>query len=80
MDHGGKAMTTRICNVDKNKDNCPCTFSCGKQGICCECIGYHRGKAELPACYFPKDAEKTGDRSVTNFVGIVQKKGTDFLK
>jgi hypothetical protein len=65
-------MTTRSCNVDKNKVNCGCTFSCERKGVCCECIDYHRAREELPGCYFPKAAEKTGDRSVANFVRIVK--------
>ena len=73
-------MTTKTCNIDRNKTNCNCTFSCGRKGVCCECIDYHRGSGELPACYFPKDAEKSGDRSINNFVNIVKQKGTSFIK
>jgi len=30
---------------------------------------------ELPACYFPDDVEKTYDRSIENFIRIIQKRG-----
>jgi len=73
-------MATKICNVENNKTHCNCTFNCGKKGICCECIAYHRGNGELPACYFPKDAEKSGDRSINNFIAIVNQKGISYLK
>ncbi|MDR2552115.1 MAG: DUF6485 family protein [Treponema sp.] len=73
-------MTTRTCMVDTNKSRCTCTFSCGRAGICCECIEYHRSKAELPGCYFPRDAEKTGDRSIASFTALVKQRGVSFLK
>ena len=79
LQYGG-CMTTKTCNIDHNKTICTCTFSCGRKGICCECIEYHRGSGELPGCYFPKEAEKSGDRSVNNFINIVKQKGTSFLK
>jgi len=34
---------------------------------------------ELPACYFPKEEERSGDRSIANFINIVKQKGTAFL-
>jgi hypothetical protein len=73
-------MTTKTCNIDTNKTHCTCTFSCGKAGICCACLDYHRSKAELPGCYFPKETEKTGDRSIASFINVVKQKGTSFLK
>ncbi|MCL1815896.1 MAG: DUF6485 family protein [Treponema sp.] len=72
-------MTAKTCNVERNKSRCPCTFNCGKHGICCDCLEYHRSSGELPACYFPKDAEKSGNRSIANFISLVQQKGTSFL-
>jgi hypothetical protein len=33
-------------------------------GKCCECVAYHCGRNELPACYFSKEAERTYDRSL----------------
>ena len=73
-------MAAKTCNIDSNKTKCNCSFNCGKKGICCECIHYHRGNGELPACYFPNDAEKSGNRSIANFISIVQQKGTSYLK
>ncbi len=51
-----------------NIAGCNCTYSgCPRYGICCECIAYHKGSGELPACYFDKAAEKTYDRSIENY-------------
>jgi hypothetical protein len=59
----------RSCDQEKNLVNCTCTYtSCSKRGICCECIAYHRSKGEIPGCLFPKDVEKTYDRSIERFV------------
>ena len=57
-------------NRDKNMVNCNCSYPCEKKGICCECIAYHRRRRELPACYFPKDAERTYDRSIEYFITL----------
>lgn len=58
-----------------NSNNCACTYShCSRKGKCCECISYHRSNNELPACYFSKEAEKTYDRSVENFIRTSQSK------
>ncbi|MDR0448499.1 MAG: DUF6485 family protein [Treponema sp.] len=73
-------MTTKTCNINENKSHCTCTFSCGKKGVCCECLDYHRSRGELPGCYFPKDAERTGDRSIANFIAVVKQQGSSFLK
>ncbi|HUI70622.1 MAG TPA: DUF6485 family protein [Spirochaetia bacterium] len=54
----------RSCSVESNKVSCNCTYPCARKGICCECIAYHRGAGELPACYFPAAAERTYDRSM----------------
>ena len=42
---------------------CPCTYSCGKRGKCCECVTYHLRMEQFPACFFSKSAEATYDRS-----------------
>lgn len=63
------------CKKEQNKVNCTCTFSCGKKGVCCDCINYHRRLGELPGCYFPKDYEKTGDRSVEAFIRLQGQRG-----
>jgi hypothetical protein len=63
------------CKKEQNKDYCNCTYPCSKHGICCDCISYHRKAGELPACYFPKDAEKSYDRSISNFLDLIQERG-----
>ena len=61
-------------NKAKNLSRCNCTYEpCSKKGLCCECVAYHRSLGELPACYFPKDAESTYDRSIAYFVELYQK-------
>jgi len=60
------------CKKNTNLKNCNCTYSCGKKGICCDCIDYHRKAGQLPACYFPNDIEKGYDRSIENFIKIFQ--------
>ncbi|MEF9988355.1 MAG: DUF6485 family protein [Christensenella sp.] len=56
------------CQKEKNMAWCNCSFGCSKQGMCCECVKYHRELGELPACYFSKSAEKTGDRSIAAYL------------
>lgn len=57
------------CNISKNTNNCTCTYtSCSKRGHCCECVSYHRSRKELPGCFFSPEAERTYDRSVSNFI------------
>jgi len=66
----------RECHKEKNMKNCNCTYEpCPRKGICCECIVYHRKMDQLPACYFPADAESTYDRSINNFIRIYQSRG-----
>lgn len=56
-------------NREKNLKNCNCSYrACGKQGMCCECLHYHRKMGELPACFFTDDVEKTYDRSIERFI------------
>ena len=48
---------------------CTCTYEpCGRKGICCECVAYHRRSGELPGCYFSEAAERTYDRSIAAFI------------
>jgi len=47
-----------------------CAYPCEKKGVCCDCIEYHKSWNELPACFFPKDAEATYDRSIKKFIEI----------
>ncbi|RKY36109.1 MAG: hypothetical protein DRP78_04440 [Candidatus Omnitrophota bacterium] len=54
---------------EENLKKCNCTYEpCARKGKCCECISYHRGMNELPACFFSKEAERTYDRSVEFFI------------
>ena len=68
------------CKKELNSKNCNCSYPCGKHGVCCDCISYHRRNGEVPACYFPKDIEKGYDRSVENFIRIVESRGSSFLQ
>lgn len=66
----------RQCDQEKNLNDCTCTYgSCSKQGICCECVAYHRSRRELPGCFFPKEVEKTYDRSIERYVKAWKAKG-----
>lgn len=58
------------CNIEENKKQCNCSYSCSKKGLCCACISYHRKRNELPACYFSDEAEKTYDRSIEYYLSI----------
>ncbi len=61
-------------NRDKNLQRCNCTYpNCSKKGICCECLRYHLSRGELPACFFPPEAEKTYDRSIDFFISLYKK-------
>ena len=45
------------CKKEKNKEICSCTYtSCGKRGVCCDCIQYHLASKQLPGCCFPPEA------------------------
>ena len=57
------------CNGPKNTARCNCSWDpCSRKGICCECLEYHWGRKELPACLFPDSVEKTYDRSLRAFI------------
>ncbi len=59
-------------NKQKNLQKCNCSYGgCGKKGTCCECLHYHLGMRQLPACAFPNDAERTYDRSFATFAPLV---------
>ncbi|MDR3108118.1 MAG: DUF6485 family protein [Planctomycetaceae bacterium] len=63
------------CKSEKNKPRCACTYmSCGKRGICCDCVKSHIANREVPGCFFPPDAEKTYDRSFEHFATLVNEK------
>ncbi|MBI4826966.1 MAG: hypothetical protein HY807_11210 [Nitrospirae bacterium] len=56
------------CKMEEHKKFCNCTYkNCERRLKCCECLHYHREKMQLPACYFTNEAERTYDRSVSNF-------------
>jgi len=42
-------------------------MSCGRRGVCCDCIQYHLASKQLPGCCFPPEAEASYDRSFANF-------------
>jgi len=61
--------------IEKNKKHCNCSYEpCSKKGACCDCIRYHLNSRELPACFFPEDAEKTYDRSFEHFARLVNER------
>jgi hypothetical protein len=45
-------MNRKPCpNKEINLKDCPCDWpNCGRKGICCECVSYHRKCGDLPAC------------------------------
>jgi hypothetical protein len=66
----------RQCKSSDNKVLCNCTYEpCLRKGVCCECLQYHRQSGELPACYFPAEAERSYDRSIEKFIAVRLKKG-----
>jgi len=62
---------TNKCQQEKNMSNCNCSWEpCSRKGVCCECLSYHWGMKQLPACLFPDDVERTYDRSLRRFIEI----------
>lgn len=60
------------CKLEKNMQKCNCTYEpCSRKGACCDCLQYHLGSRELPACFFSADAERTYDRSFEHFARLV---------
>lgn len=60
------------CKKEKNIKTCTCSYeSCSRKGACCDCINYHLKKRQLPGCCFPRDAERTYDRSFEHFARLV---------
>ena len=71
-----KSEGMKNCNAQANLKHCNCTYEpCPRKGVCCECLRYHRDMGELPACFFPEEAEKTYDRSVERFVAAWRGRG-----
>lgn len=59
------------CKQQTNMKACNCSYEpCSRKGVCCECLAYHRRNHELPACYFPVEAEAGYDRSIASFVRL----------
>ncbi|MFA5188203.1 MAG: hypothetical protein WC460_02480 [Patescibacteria group bacterium] len=56
------------CQKPKNLKQCNCSYACPREGLCCECLRYHRKRRELPACYFTPEQEKTYDRSIAYYL------------
>ncbi len=57
------------CKLQTNLKHCNCTYEpCPRKGQCCECLRYHWSMAELPACLFPSEAERSYDRSLERFL------------
>jgi len=64
-------MTIHCLGYERNSSDCACTYpGCERKGNCCECLRYHLANQELPGCAFPKDVERTFDRSFARFVKI----------
>ncbi|MCX7030361.1 MAG: DUF6485 family protein [Spirochaetes bacterium] len=58
-------------NQKRNASRCNCSYpGCSRHAHCCECLAYHRGMDELPACYFTSEQERTYDRSISYFVSV----------
>ncbi len=56
------------CQRERNVEQCACTYeSCGRRGVCCDCLRDHLKNRELPGCCFPPAAERTFDRSFAAF-------------
>ena len=61
------------CKKSTNLKRCNCSYGgCPRQGFCCECLQYHLGMRQLPACCFPDAVERTYDRSFERFAQLVQ--------
>lgn len=60
------------CQWDKNNAVCTCTYAaCSSHAVCCDCMAKHLKRRQLPACYFPAEAEATFDRSFEHFARCV---------
>lgn len=64
------------CKIVDNKKKCNCSYEpCSRKGVCCDCLEYHWGNGEVPACFFPEMQEKTYDRSIETFISTYQERG-----
>ena len=59
------------CKKESNSKNCTCSYtSCSRHGVCCDCLKYHLNQRQLPACCFPDDIARTGERSFEKFIEV----------
>ncbi len=66
---------TMECAIEGNLKICNCSYEpCSRKGKCCECLQYHWGMKELPACLFPDTIERTYNRSLRKFIEIYKDK------
>ncbi len=57
-------------NLEDNLAACTCSYgSCARQGLCCQCVAYHRQMRQIPGCFFTPEGERTYDRSYAKFCG-----------
>ncbi len=56
------------CKQEQNKKSCACTYSCSRNGKCCECVRNHRASGQIPGCFFSAEAESRYDRSFAALV------------
>jgi len=64
-------MSAECPRLKQNAKECNCSYpGCERHARCCECLHYHRRMGELPACFFPKDVERTYDRSIERFSAL----------
>ena len=64
-------MAAECPDLKAHMKSCNCSYEpCSRKGRCCECLQYHLGSNELPACCFPDEVERTYDRSFRRFVQL----------
>lgn len=57
------------CKKDTNIAGCNCSYpGCERHDVCCDCVRYHRGRGEIPACFFGDAVEREYDRSIERFI------------
>ncbi|NLM97862.1 MAG: hypothetical protein GX175_09705 [Halanaerobiaceae bacterium] len=37
-------------NIAINEEECTCSYSCPRHGLCCACVEYHRKNGGIPGC------------------------------
>ncbi len=61
------------CKKEQNLAKCGCSYEpCSRKGVCCDCITYHLGSRQLPACVFDAAGERSYDRSFEHFMKLVK--------